>query len=58
MSSSGPFKLTIEIVRDVGLMPEDVGAWCLIVDACYHVFASEAQAKQAYDKLQKGILVR
>ena len=58
MSRSGPFQLTIEIVRKLGLMTEDVGAWCIFSDGSYHVFSSQRQAMSAYEKLQQGIRVR
>lgn len=58
MDTSGPFKLTARMVREAGLLPEDVGAWCVFVDGCYHVFSSECQAIRAYEKLLQGIVVR
>ena len=58
MNTSGPFKLTVQIVREAGLLPEDVGAWCVRVDGCYHVFSSERLAIRAYEKLLQGIAVR
>lgn len=58
MNTSGPFKLTAEIVREAGLLPEDVGAWCVHVDGCYHVFTSELLAIRAYEKLLQGVAVR
>ena len=58
MRTSGPFKLTIQIVREAGLLPEDIGSWCVAVDGCYHVFSSEHLAIRAYEKLLQGIEVR
>ena len=58
MTSSGPFKLTDPMVREAGLQPEDVGAWCLLVEGCYHLFSSEHQAVRAYEKLLQGVDVR
>lgn len=58
MNTSGPFKRTVQIVREAGLLPEDVGAWCVLVDDCCHVFSSERLAVRAYEKLLQGIAVR
>lgn len=58
MSSNGPFQLTLEMVREADLMPGDVGAWCLLLDGCYHLFANKEQAERAHRQLLRGVHVR
>ena len=58
MSVSDPFRLTSEDVRRAGLEPGDVGAWCVLVAGCYHLFSNEMAARWAYAKMLDGELVR
>jgi hypothetical protein len=58
MDCVAPFQLTDKDIRRADLLPSDIGTWCLIVNGCYHLFASEALAKKAYAKLLEGIAVR
>jgi len=58
MRISDPFRLTSEDVRRARLERGDVGAWCVIVAGCYHLFTSEAAARWAHSKMLDGELVR
>lgn len=58
MNQSVPFLLTTDYVQRVGLLPSDVGKWCLLVLHCHHVFENERLANQAYAMLLDGISVR
>lgn len=58
MHHAAPFLLTKDYVQRAGLLPGDVGKWCLLVKRCHHVFDNEVLARYAHEKLLKGISVR
>ena len=58
MTVKEPFQLTIDDVVSAGLSHSDVGAWCVVIDNCYHLFESEAAAQNAHCMALKGRLVR
>lgn len=58
MKLTGPFQDTRDIVLGAGLLLDDVGYWCLLVDGCYHLFSYEQQAIRAHESLLRGIHVR
>ena len=58
MDSRTPFEVSETDIREADLLPSDLGMWCLIVDGCYHLFATEEQAQKARAKLLEGGTVR
>jgi len=56
--TSQPLKLQAEDVRIASLKESDIGSWRVIVSGCYHLFSNEKQARMAYEKFSKGVLVR
>lgn len=58
MDTKAPFQLSESDIHRADLLPSDVGMWCLVVDGCYHLFASEELAQKAHDKQLEGIAVR
>lgn len=58
MKQAVPFLLSESYVQRVGLLPSDIGKWCLLVESCHHVFENEDLAKRAYALLLDGVSVR
>ena len=53
-----PFQIGVDDIERSSLGLEDLGLWAILVTGCYHLFNSEASARQAYHLLLQDVAVR